>query len=538
MQHAEMLYKSLCNYVAAVCIVLTAFLAAEHASAEYRLPYEVSTTAGVSTGAFAPSYIMNNNGGVITQGCVVQERGRIIRPLDLGKRFSYSFGADVLAGWQSPARYRRWYQASGSEEEGDGYFAYPRRGVSPVRLQQLYGSVKWRGVYLLAGMKEYDRSIFNQELVVGVITLSNNARPIPMVSVGFVDFQNIPFTRGWVQIQGEIAYGRFIDGDWLRNHYNYYNHFITTGAWFHYKRCYFRTNPGQPFSVTLGMQHAVQFGGNWRSYTRGVFNPALSWDGKMNLRDFIDIFYQGKGGHDKFAPGDDVNFVGNHLGSWDIRLRYRFGSGHELTAYLQKPWDDDSGVAWQTGFDGVWGLEYKAPEPGWVDGAVLEYVDFTHQSGSIHWDPANSPDADIPGKATGADNYYNNFMYNGWSNYGLSVGTPFYKQPIYNRDGILEYKDNLTRGIHAGIKGTPVSSLDYRVLIGWRTAYGTPYRPRTWRKHCVSAMAEASYRLPRITGLSVNAKVGFDAGSLLPPVFGLQASVVYTGDIIFKSRRK
>ena len=34
---------------------------------------------------------------------------------------------------------------------------------------------------------------------------------IPGVEAGFLGFQNIPFTNGWVQIGGAISYGRFTD---------------------------------------------------------------------------------------------------------------------------------------------------------------------------------------------------------------------------------------------------------------------------------------------------------------------------------------
>ena len=82
-----------------------------------------------------------------------------------------------MAGYGSAAEYDR-YDAA--------HMTMGRQGVrqAPIRLQQLYGEVKYRGVYLLAGMKERRSLIVDGDLSSGDLTRSNNARPIPGVAAG------------------------------------------------------------------------------------------------------------------------------------------------------------------------------------------------------------------------------------------------------------------------------------------------------------------------------------------------------------------
>lgn len=480
------------------------------------ISWQASTVAMAGSGEFAPRLITANHAGLYSQPFTLMERAALWRPIDKSKRFSYSFGADALLEVTNCTDYRKW-----SPEEKTFYMQGERPGWAV--LQQLYGEVKWRGVFLMAGMKENDRSIFDTELGSGDLTLSNNARPIPQIRIGFIDFQNIPFTNGWVQIQGDIAYGKFFDNGWLRSHYNYYNHFITTGAWFHYKRCYFRTNPDKPFSVTVGMQHATQFGGSWTKYNAG--EPGRTVSHKLKLRDFIDVFYQTKGNNSE-NPGEAVNFLGNHLGSWDVQMRYRFRGGETLTFYLQKPWEDESGVAWQNGFDGVWGLSYASSAKGYLEKVCIEYLDFTNQAGPMLWDPTDI----MPNKATGADDYYNNFMYNGWANYGFAIGSPVFKAPIYNTDGYLCFTDNHLRGLHVGLSGSLNQRIAWRGLFSYLSSNGTPYHPRAARRSVTSFLAEVVWNVPGIKNLVMKGAVSFDAGSLWRPAFGVYVSAAYTGD--------
>lgn len=482
--------------------------------------YEGVVDVWGSTGDLAPYYIMSNRGGRFTQGDGIVLDLKAERTLEADRRFEYGFGAELLTGYQNSVDYGL-YDASSH--------TFVSRSCHPARvwLQQLWAGVKYRGVFLRAGMWDHEGSLLNSRLGSGDLTMSGNARPVPRVAVGFIDFQDIPFTDGWVQIQGEVSWGKFTDSKWIENHYNYYNSFICTGVYMHYARCYFRTNPEKPFSVTVGMQHAAQFGGDITYYYDG--GVTSSTNSGVVFKDFVNALFPWTGGSSAML-GDQDYYDGNHLGSWDLHLRYRLHSGAEIMAYMQSPWEDGSGIGKLNGFDGVWGLEYRAADPGaLLSGAVIEYIDFTNQSGPMHWAPANFPDTGVTSQATGADDYYNNFMYNGWANYGMAIGSPFVKSPIYNTDGYMRFLDNRIRGFHIGAEGMLHPSLAWRALFSFRTSWGTPLLPALSRRSDTSMLLEAKWNLPAVSGLKLGGAVAWDAGSLLGNNFGAFVTISYSG---------
>lgn len=500
-----------------VSLLLTLFVSLS-VCAETPLNYKGEFVGTAGNSELAPYYMMSHNGGVVTQGKNALLRVSAWKDLDLSKRFSYSFGVDAYAGYSNSADYLRY-----NVEQGK-MLPMGQKPAAAV-LQQLYAEIKFRGVYLSAGMKERESSLYNLYLGSGDFVQSNNARPVPQVRAGFVDFQNIPFTNGWLQIQGELAFGKYMNDGWMEDHYNYLNRYITTGVWYNYKRCFFRTKPSKPFSVTFGMQMAGQFGGNRKFYSNGVLQEEEPYD--VKLKDFWDMIIPSAGGNNF---GDTQYYNGNTLGSWDFIARYRLKNKTELKAYFQWPFEDGSGIAKQNGFDGVWGFEYDSKNPdAIVSGAVFEYIQFTNQSGPTHWAPNDNPDSSMEGEATGGDSYYTNFRYNGYMNLGMSQGTPFIPSIIYNKDGYMNVLDNRLKGFHLGITGKIYAPLRYRLLLSYRKSWGTYSNIRLEPVNDTSFMLEGIYDFKQVKGLSLKGQVAFDKGSLLGDNFGAGLTLSYNG---------
>lgn len=496
--------------ITAMALLAAAFLTGH---AEFPVNYEVSLTGGAGSGDFAPYYISALRGGRVSSASDIQAEAAAWRHVNRDSRFSYGFGVDVVAGYASAVDYERY-------DAGDN--AWYEHAVRPSSLwiQQLYGEIKYRGVFLSAGMREHESALLNQRLTSGDLIESGNARPIPQVRAGFIDFQNIPFTQGWVQIQGEIGYGRRIDDGWLRSQYNYYNSFLSVNEWYNYKRCYFRTRPSEPFSVTVGMQAAAAFGGTSYKYDKGVCGNVIK--NKVRLKTFFKMLLP-------IEDGSDYFYTGNHLGSWDLKARYRLRNGHELSGYFSWPYEDGSGIGKQNGWDGLWGLEYKAPSKGIVSGAVIEYMDFTNQSGPIHFNPDDFSGTTITDHVSGADDYYNHASYNSYAYYGMSIGSPAFMAPIYNLDGYNRYVGNAMRGIHLAVEGSLSPVVDYRVKGGYRKAWGSGYTMLAAPIHLTSVMAEVTWRPASLKGLCVNAQVELDRGNMPSDAFGVMMSVKYNG---------
>lgn len=488
--------------------------AAIQAAPPVTIDYQASLTANVSSGKLAPYMIASWNYGRYTAGKGIWQDGRISKAMSLDRRFDWGAGIEYVAGYGSSTAYDRYNVADGS------WGTHGNRPAS-VHLQQLYAELKFRGVYLTAGMKERNSLIVDGRLSSGDITRSNNARPIPGVAAGFVDFQNIPFTNGWVQIEGEIMYGRFVDDKFRENTFNYYYGLLNTDSWYIYRRCYFRTKPSMPFSVTVGMQAAGEFAGYAREYERG--KVIGDYPRGFKIKDIFTMFIPREGSGEGY-------YKGNSLGSWDLKARYAFRNGSELSAYFEWPWEDGSGIGKATGWDGLWGLQYNFAKQGIVSKVLIEYFDFTNQSGPIHYAPSDSPGTTVDQGITGGDNYYNNDFYGPYANYGMSIGSPFVVSPLYNIDGYPGYLHNRARGFHAAVEGRFCGNWEYTAMVSHQRAGGLGRLPAPRRLRDTSGKIAVAWKsVGGIRGLDINAAVAFDAGRLRGDNFGALVGVSYSG---------
>lgn len=490
--------------------------------AENAVDYSVEVIANAGSGDFAPYYMSSNIFGILTQPQSGLVKLELKKDWDKSQRFSLGYGATVIGGYSSATAYLAYDKVS------ESMVAHDERPAS-AWIQQLYADIKYRSVFMTLGAKQVGSNMLNDRLSSGDMTWSANARPMPGVRAGFIEPQEVPFTNGWVLIDGDFGYFKQTDSKWQENHYNYYNYHVTTDVWLNYKRCYFVTNPEMPFSGTIGMQAACQFGGLMRSYDKGVLEEEVNM--KPTAGTIFRTFIPGRGGA---SPGDAVNREGNHLGSWDVMGRYKFKNGTVLKAYYQSPWEDGSGLGKLNGFDGLYGIEYKsAKAEGIVTGAVVEYLDLMNQSGPIHWDPKNSPDSPMKDAAGGSDDYYNNFAYDGYQNYGMSIGTPMIKSTLYNLDGHLVFTDTRMRGYHVAVEGRPLPLWSYRAMFSYRRAWGTNYVPMSKARDNTSAMVECVYKWHNVPNLNIKGQVAIDRGTLYGDNFGVLLSVSYQGLLKF-----
>lgn len=494
-------------------IAILALASALAAPAEENIEYTAYLEGRASSREFAPYMAGSWNAGRTVAGRGIWQGAGAVKPLDLSRRFSWSYGAEYILGYSNAIGYDRYA----------GPDSWYENSVRPAaaRLIQLFGEIKYRQVYLLAGMKERRSRIVDGSLSSGDLVRSNNARPIPGAAAGFIDFVDIPFTNGWVQIDGEIMYGRFTDSGYRRDQFGYYSSVLARDLCYTYKRCYFRTNPSQPLSVTVGMQTAGQFGGNTAWYSKGKMTRYE--DRGFHLKDLWEMFFPREGSGEGY-------YKGNSLGSWDFKARYNFHDGSSLSAYFQWPWEDGSGIGRRNGWDGLWGIQYTFPNKGIVESVVVEYLDFTNQGGPIHYTPSDSPGSTITSEANGGDNYYNNDFYGAYANYGMAIGSPFLLAPVYNTDGYPMFAHNRARGFHAAARGTLHETVSWRAMVSYQKAGGEGRYPGARKLHDTSAMAEVLWRPVRsVDGLELKAQVALDAGNLRGNNFGATVGISYSG---------
>lgn len=488
------------------------------AMAEDPMRYEVSLTASSGEGTFAPYYISSLRNGRFSQRNNFQAGSKVWKSAEHTRRFSIGFGLDVVAGAVSSANYERF------DGETMKWYRHLER-PSSTWIQQGYVEAAYRCLFLEAGLKEHKSALLNQSLTSGDLVQSGNSRPMPELRAGFNDFQDIPFSNGWLQISGEAAYGYMADNGWLKHHYNYYGGHITLNQLYNYKRCYFRTNPEKPFSITFGMQAAAVFGGTTYYYYDGKIRRTEPHSSKLKY--FLKMLFPMQDGGEGF-------YSGNHLGTWDIRARYSLRNGNDLFAYTSWLWEDGSGIGKFNGWDGLWGVEFKSNRKGLVTGALVEYFDFTNQSGPIHFVPDDYTGCTVPSHVSGADDYYNNAAYNSYAYFGMSIGSPVMMAPIYNLDGCPSYVANAVRGFHVGVEGSISSTVDYRLKGGYRKAWGTPKVMLKTPMHLTAVMLETTWRSSQVNGLSVNGRIELDRGNMPSNSFGVMVGVRYEGLVKLK----
>lgn len=484
------------------------------------LQWRAEALGVVGSGDFAPYHISSLRHGRVTSARTLLLEGAVAKPMDYDRRGDFGFGVDLITDGASAVEYER-YNSAGRE-----WFLHSCR-PSSARVQQIYAEGRWRSLFASLGMKEREPILVNPRLSSGDLMMSGNARPMPELRIGFSDFVDMPFTGGFLQVQMEVAVGKRMDDKWLRNHYNYFNYYLSQGEWMNYKRIYFRSDPSRVFSAMIGIQAVCEFWGSASMYRDGEV-----WETRVRrktLGSFLRSIIPNGDGREGFCEG-------NHLGSLDVSGLYRLRSGASLKAYLSWPMEDGSGFGKLNGWDGLWGLEYRAAQRGWLNGLVIEYLNFTNHSGHIHLNPADWPEDfhRFPGHVSGSDDYYNHVDYNSYAYFGQSIGTPAMMAPIYNRDGYMRFVGNVMRGFHLAFEGSISENLDYIAKCSYRKAWGSGYMSLVSPIHLASFMVGADWRLPRTKGLKLNAQIEVDRGTMPGNAFGVALGLRWTGTSYLK----
>lgn len=505
-----------------VFLILILSIISSQTIAQSTIEYQTEIAAHAASGTFAPYYFSANRYGTIDNSCGTYLRAKAFIPMDSIRRFSYAAGIDLIGNYETTSPVQRWE---------NGIWTTHNERPSVFRIQQLYADVKYRAIFLSVGIKERDSDnpITNHRLSSGNLILSGNTRPIPQVEIGFLRFVDIPFTKGWVQIKGNIAYGKFLDNNYLRSHYNYYTSFLTTGVYYHYKSVYFRSNPDKPFIFTIGIEDGVQFCGTKESYRKGVHEKTEK--ASVSLKAFAQAFLP-SAGDESTAQGDQLYVFGNHVGAINMSMQYTFRNRSMLKLYTQWLYEDGSGMGKLNGWDGLWGISYHTHKKSLVSDIVIEYLDLSNQSGAIPWEPNDRPGTLVSTRTSGGDDYYNNFYFNGWQHYGHGIGTPMSPSIMYNTDGYLRFLYTRLRGGHFALQGYMDNEWQYRIMGSVRTSWGTPFIPLRKTAHQGSLLIECSYSPAKLNGWKFCGAVAIDAGNILENNTGICISVVKSGTLL------
>lgn len=382
-------------------------------------------------------------------------------------------------------------------------------------LQQLYVLLGYRSLTLSIGSMERSGGILDPVLSSGDMAHGTNAAPIPEINLRMEEFQPVPLTNRWLRVKGDFAMGRSLDANYLERHITAEHRPYNTDILWHHKSLFFQIGREDRFPLlcTLGVQHWAEWGG------KSSTDPERKQP--TGLRDMLRVIL-GSGGGDGSTTSDAINVLGNHYGTYDLKLSY-ISSCMNLHLYYQHYFDDKSGMAFTNGLDGLWGGEMSFPTNPYLPTVLLEYLTTRSQSGPLHFIEYDHTKYEGPGG--GCDNYYNNGEYaTGVSYYQRTLGNPLMPSPAYF--GQLGFRHNRIRAYHVSLSGKLTRDIGYTGHYSYTKSWGTHELPLMEPVDTHALGIRLTYdRMD--SPWKVEAGLGWDKGGLLKDNIGVEIMVRY-----------
>lgn len=347
---------------------------------------------------------------------------------------------------------------------------------------ELFFEAAYRRLYITAGSKYRQMEMRNNAISSGTMGFGINATPIPQVRAG-MNWFDVPFTKGWWQLKGHLSFGWYTDGSWTRDRVNPETERYSQKVKYHEKAVY--TKVGRldkfPLQFEMGLEFNTQYGGKLYNVNQGqpLIEMTDGFKGAWNA-----LFFRGA----DVTDGDDPNFEGNHFLAWRAALNFE-RNGWKARVYADLCYEDN--LSFRYGFnDYMLGCELNLPKNRFVNAFVFEYFTMYKQTGSVFYPPTPR----YPDHIGGRKNIYNHHLYNGWTNYGMTLGNPLVSSPVYNDEiskklegiGITDYHTSFTsntilnnrvRYWHVGLQGEPIDGLTWRLLMTFSKNWGTYSAP-------------------------------------------------------------
>lgn len=489
------------KYILAALLSGAAALAPASASAEWNdsIRYHAEFAVSLSDGAHNPFWLQANRYGFSSL-----ERNNLwlrlsaFKDMDRESRFSWGAGIDMGVG---------------------------HRTQSTFMPQQLYAEVRYRCLDAMIGAKEISDGFLDQDLSSGSLTQGWNAHPIPQVRIGIFDYANVWGCKEMFAIKGHVAYGMFTDDWWLKRwaskDYDY-----TLGTMYCSRAIYFRGGNAEKFPLEgeLGLVMDSEFAG--KTWFPGTNGKDGRWDKHpAYLKAWLKALIPMSGGADT-GGGEQMNVEGNFLGNWSMSLKWQDPSGWMARIYYQHFFEDHSMLFFDYPWkDGLYGVQGRLPENPFVSEILYEFLYMKDQAGSVYWDHTPAINYQISGR----DNYYNNYIYNGWQHWGQGIGNPLLTSPVYNSDHYVTFRSTRIISHHIGFKGNPSSAVGYRVLLSHTRSWGTYNKPFQHPENNFSWLAEVKYHPRKLRGWEASLSLAGDHGSLLGNSFGTMLSISKSG---------
>lgn len=510
------------------------------------LQYHVQGYAAMGTEGYAPHWITSNQWGIFNDSIndfLIIPGFKL--PFTFGKKFRIETGLDVAIKYKI-----------------DQSFFF-----------QAYANFSYGKLKLIFGKQKYTLGQYDLNLSSGSFLVSNNAEPIPRLGIGFYDYVDVPFTKGYLQIKAALNHG-WLDTDRL-------HHSQLNNPYLHEKFLYIRTQR-IPINPYIGFAHMALYGGEDK-------------DGDKIPVDYKAVFLANGSSLTGFHS-DAVNAVGEHLGTLDLGFYSRIKK-YDIIFYFQKPITDNTGKTenFSRNEDYFGGISIKTTEKKIFSGFLYEFID-TRQQGGL-----GTPDPIVDGKFIslwkeediefleeyfssrghnissinsesewrafleaninygyrfgGRVDFYNNYLYRHIYKNRI-IGTPLFttkpqlkKMTGYEDDG-LYIVNNRIKAHHFGLNGFILNNLSYKVMFtytknegAWQEYEGRfswggiaidPDYEWFWKGNIIQyySMVGFDYVPEKMNRWTFTLSLGYDFGDL-DHNFGTMLGIAFRSSVVF-----
>ena len=247
-------------------------------------------------------------------------------------------------------------------------------------------------------------------LVSGSMALGNNSLPVPGFYFQLNEFKPVPWTKSYFKFKGHFFHG-FMD-----------DNRVIMKTRLHSKSFYLMLNLQQELGLDIssGIVHFAMYGGIDENGSR--FESSFS--------DYLRVFF-GQGIPNPLSNEiGEANALGNHLGIVETTINKKI-AGYNFRVNYQGPFEDEGGLQYLSGTDGLLSVEIEREQKGkLIDKVYFEYLQTKWQSGPGIPDPigtVTTSEENQGYKFGGRDDYYNNWLYrSGWTYNGKILSNPLF----------------------------------------------------------------------------------------------------------------
>ncbi|GAB4017597.1 capsule assembly Wzi family protein [Spirosoma migulaei] len=370
-------------------------------------------------------------------------------------------------------------------------------------IPEAYVKVKFgKSLEVWAGRRRELIGLVDSTLTSGSYAWSGNTLPMAKIQLAVTDY--LP-RNGLFGFKGFYAHGWFEEERFINN------------VMLHQKALYGRFGrPHWRLKLFAGINHEVMWGGNTERLPGSVIkNNQLP----NQFSDYVNVVTATTLGNrtdidtNRVSEFDRKNRIGNHLGTVDLAFEYT-GRSFSIFAYRQNIYEDGSLFHFTNLQDGLNGLRIRnrrPPNPNGlqVQNILLEYLYTESQGGDLFLET----DAQ-----RGRDNYFNHSQYqDGWSRYGLTMGTPFISPTVDSRSNLPRYaftNNNRVSVMHLGLSGQVLDFFRFQLKASYSENLGTYEIPFDKPVRQFSSVLSVSAPLAILNGVTANASVAADIGDL------------------------